>query len=264
MPVVFTFSFTSKEKKAKPYESLYARLGPLDIKVLDDYQSGVTTHVLARKRNTPKGLQALIDGKHICYTDTFVNAVVAAAHPAGDGGAPLEEDFSANWPDETDFLPPKGEEPTSRRDDVYAPNRMRQDMFNGYTFVFYEQKQFGNLHAPISNGGGKALFREVKPTDSALDDFVRYVKGVAGEKGLGEFEDGSTGKGVVVVRWNPVGGEGADWFAEFGREVALKLDQRLIEQNEFLDAILGNNASVLRRPLDFISSGIEAPPPTSG
>jgi len=67
---------------------------------------------------------------------------------------------------------------------------------------------------------------------------------------------------VVVVRFNPVKGVGTEWFADFGREVALRLDHRLIEQNEFLDAILGTDAKVLRRPLEVESSGVVAPPPT--
>jgi nijmegen breakage syndrome protein 1 len=261
---VFTFSFTSKEKKANPYQTLYNRLGPLDIKAVDDYKCGLTTHVVAKKRNTAKGLQALIDGKYIVHNDTFINAVIAAAHPSDNGGAPLEEDFEGNWPDERQFLPPKGEEPTTRHDDAYAPNHDRQGMFDGYTFVFYARTQFDTLLAPITNGRGKALFREVVPNETTVDEFVRYVKGVAGEKGLGEFEDGSVGRGVVVVRFNPVAGDSTHWYAEFGREVALKLDQRLVEQNEFLDVILGSNASVLRRPLDFISSAIEEPPPATG
>jgi nijmegen breakage syndrome protein 1 len=264
VPVVFTFSFTSKEKKARPYESLYDLLGPLDIKVLDEYRSQVTTHVVAKKRNTAKGLQALIEGKHIVHNDSFINAVIAASHAAVGGKSPLENDFGLNWPDEQQFLPPKGEEPTARRDEAYAPSQGRQDMFDGYTFVFYERKQFQNLLPPITTGRGKALFRDVIPETTTVDDFVRYVKSVAGEKGLGELEDGSVGRGVVVVRFNPVGGEGSEWYAEFGRKVALQLDQRLIEQNEFLDAILGQDGSVLRKPLDFISSSVAAPLPSTG
>ena len=105
--------------------------------------------------------------------------------------------------------------------------------------------------------------REVIPGQTSVNDFVGYIKGVAGEKGLGEFEDGSEGKGVVVVRFNPVKGLGLDWFPDFNREVSLHLGHRLIEQNEFLDAILGNDASVLRRPLEVEPSGVVAPPPTA-
>jgi nijmegen breakage syndrome protein 1 len=176
----------------------------------------------------------------------------------------LEEDFDVNFPDALQYLPPRGEEPTQRDASAYAPNPIRQDMFEGYTFVFYEKRQFETLLAPITEGRGKALLREAMPNITTVDEFVRYVKDVAGEKGLGEFEDGSEGKGVVVVRFNPVKGAGSEWFAEFSRKVALYLDHRLIEQNEFLDAILGNDASVLRRPLEVESSGVVASTPTVG
>lgn len=77
---------------------------------------------------------------------------------------------------------------------------------------------------------------------------MRYVRTAAGEKGLGELENGSEGKGVVVVKFRG-GKDDFDWAAKLGTELALALDLRLIEQNEFMDAILMNNASVLRRPL---------------
>ncbi|KUJ18793.1 uncharacterized protein LY89DRAFT_706435 [Mollisia scopiformis] len=262
VPVTLSYTLTAKELKANPWTALYERLGPLDIKVLQDFQAGVTTHVVAKKRNTSKGLQALIGGKHIVHNDSFVQALVAAATPGASGAAPLEEDFEANFPDPLDYLPPKGEEPTQRELSAYAPDPARQDMFEGYTFVFYERRQHDNLFKPISEGGGKVSLMEVKPESTTVEDFVRHVKGLAGEKGLGEFQDGTEGKGVIVVRFNPVKGEGTEWFAEFGRNVALHLDHRLIEQNEFLDAILGNDASVLRKPLEVEMSGVVAPPPT--
>ncbi|TAQ91099.1 hypothetical protein B7494_g514 [Chlorociboria aeruginascens] len=262
VPVTFTFSFTAKEHKADPYTALYELLGPLDIKVLIDYERGETTHVVSKLRNTSKGLQALIDGKYIVHNDTFINAVVAAAHPPDTGGgSPLEVDFETNFPNPFEYLPERGKEPTQRPSTAYAPNPARQDMFDGYTFIFYENRQFKTLLAPITDGRGKALLREVDPNLTTVEEFVRYVKDVAGEKGLGEFEDGSEGKGVVVVRFNPSKGADQAWFAEFGRQVSQSLDHRLVEQNEFLDAILGNDASVLRRPLEIELSETVAPPP---
>jgi nijmegen breakage syndrome protein 1 len=137
-------------------------------------------------------------------------------------------------------------------------------MFDGYTFVFYERRQYDTLLATITEGKGKALISEAIPNETTVDGFVEYVKNVAGEKGLGEFDDGSEGRGVVVVRFNPVKGAGANWFADFGRKVQMRLDHRFVEQNEFLDAILGDDASVLRRPLEVELSGVVAPPPTAG
>lgn len=264
MPITFTFSFTTKELKSNPYPALYESLGLLDIKVLTNYEREHTTHVVAKKRNTSKGLQALINGRYIVHNDSYIQAILAAATPNDAGQSPLEEDFAQHFPDPLKFLPQKGEEPTECAADAYSPNASRQNMFSGYTFIIYEQRQLDNLLAPITEGGGKAMFREVIADRTTVDDFVSYVKSVAGEKGLGELEDGDDGKGVVVVRYNPVKGAGSEWYTEFARQVSLHLDHRLIEQNEFLDAILGNDASVLKKPLELEASGVMAPPPTAG
>ncbi|KAI8623766.1 hypothetical protein F5Y19DRAFT_349765 [Xylariaceae sp. FL1651] len=260
-PVVLSFSFTSNQLRANPFVRLRQTLEQLDIKLLSEYDSQLTTHVVSKKRNTPKGLQALINGKYI-VNDEFVDAIVNAASPepltdqvvAG----PLEQDFDANWPDPMRFLPPPGEEPIPRQPQAFAPNPERAQIFDGYTFIFYEEKQYESLLAPITNGKGKALLKVVVAGETPIDDFVRYVKGIAGEKGLGEFEDGSQGKGVVVVKWMPTAPENADWYADFFRSISLRLDHRLIDQKDFLDAILSNDASGLRRPLEF-----ESPPGTS-
>ncbi|KAF8853221.1 hypothetical protein BDZ45DRAFT_598882 [Acephala macrosclerotiorum] len=263
VPVTLTYSLTTKEIRTGVHTAICKRLGPLDIKVPQEYDRRYTTHVVAKKRNTAKGLQALINGKHIVL-ELFVDNLVTAATPGEGGAALLEKDFEAHFPDASQYLPPRGQEPTERSESAYGPNPARQDMFAGYTFVFYEKTQYDNLFRPIEDGSGKAMLRVPVPNETTVDDFVRYVKGVAGEKGLGEFEDGSEGKGVVVVKFNPVKGAGVEWYANFCTNVALYLDHRLIEQNEFLDAILGNDASVLRRPLEVDSSGVVAPPPTAG
>ncbi|CAL3970423.1 unnamed protein product [Diplocarpon coronariae] len=264
VPVTFTFSFTTKELKANPFPALHERLGPLDIRVLQQYEREYVTHVVAKKRNTSKGLQALINGKYIVHNDSFVEAIASAATRLGDDPSPLEFDFEANFPDPLKYLPPQGEEPTQRSAEAYAPVASRIDVFDGYTFVFYSQQQFTNLLAPITEGRGKALLREAIPEKTTVEEYVRYVKGVAGEKGLGEFEDGSEGKGVVVVKFNPAKGPGTAWFAEFGRQVSLSLGHRLIEQSEFLDAILGNDASILRRRILDDASDTVIPLPLTG
>lgn len=197
-------------------------------------------------------------------SERYIDALVKATS-SEEGPSVLELDFDGSFPKELEYLPPKGDEPTSREGSSYAPDPARKGMFEGYTFVFYEQRQFKTLMAPITQGGGKALCHPVIPGETEVLDFVLYVKNVAGEKGVGSFDDGSEGKGVVVVRFNPAKGEGVDWFKNFNQEVSLQLDQRFIEQNEFLDAILGTNASVLRRPLDVVDdSGAGGSPPSLG
>ena len=251
---MFTFSLTSKEMKAgkDPLVNYRHRLEDLDIKVVLPYVVGVTTHVVSTKRNTAKGLQALINGRHI-VTETYIDALVYATTPENldelESLSPLEVDFDANWPNALEHLPAKSKEPGERPSEDFAPNTQRDTIFEGYTFVFLDATQFETLQAPISNGGGKALSFIPEPGKTTAEEIVGYVKSVAGEKGLGEFEDGSEGKGVVVVRFR-LKEKFADWAALMDTTVSLALGQRLIEQNEFIEAILLNDASILRRPLE--------------
>lgn len=228
------------------------RLEDLDIKVVIPYVVGITTHVVSTKRNTAKGLQALINGRYI-VTETYIDALVYATTPENldelESLSPLEEDFDAHWPNPLEHLPAKSKEPSERPSEDFEPNTQRGNVFEGYTFVFLDATQFETLQAPITNGGGKAVLFIPNPGKTTADEIVRYVKNVAGEKGLGEFEDGSEGKGVVVVRFR-LKEDFAEWAAEMDTTVSLALGQRLIEQSEFIEAILLNDASILRRPLE--------------
>ncbi|KAF6224526.1 hypothetical protein HO173_013043 [Letharia columbiana] len=265
-PVVFTFSLSSKEMKTgkDPLLNYRNRLEDLDIKVVIPYIVGVTTHVVSTKRNTAKGLQALINGKYI-VTETYIDALVYATTPENldelESLSPLEEDFDAHWPNASEHLPAKSKEPSERPSEDFVPNSHRDNVFEGYTFVFLDATQFETLQAPITNGGGKALSFIPNPGKTTAEEIVRYVKGVAGEKGLGEFEDGSEGKGVVVIRFR-LKEKFADWAAQMDTTISLALGQRLIEQSEFIEAILLNDASILRRPLEVDYE--ESAPRTNG
>ena len=228
------------------------RLEDLDIKVVIPYVIGVTTHVVCTKRNTAKGLQALINGQYI-VTESYIDALVYATTPENldelESLSPLEEDFDANWPNALEHLPAKSKEPGERPPSDFAPDPLRGNVFEGYTFVFLDATQFETLQAPITNGGGKAVSFIPEPGKTTTEEVVRHVKSVAGEKGLGEFEDGSEGKGVVVVRFR-LKENFADWAVQMDTTISLALGQRLIEQSEFIEAILLNDASILRRPLE--------------
>ncbi|KAL8900215.1 MAG: hypothetical protein Q9207_005795 [Kuettlingeria erythrocarpa] len=256
-------AFHSKEIKSgkDPIDALRIRLEDTDIKVVNAYILGSTTHVVHSKRNTPKGLQALINGKYI-VADSFVDALVYATTPTDldqdESLSPLEEDFDGNWPDAMQHVPPKGKEPNERPVEKFAPNPGRTNVFEGYTVVFCEKIQFESLQATINNGGGKALYFELRSRQTTTDELVGYVKNVAGEKGPGELEDGSEGQGVVVVKFRGPHKDDLDWAAELGAEASLALNLRFVEQNEFMDAILMNDASVLRRPLETGDNGDES------
>jgi hypothetical protein len=249
-PAVLSFSFSSKELKAKdPLGPVRARLEDLDIKTVIPFVLGKTTHVIQNKRNTAKGLQALINGKYIVQ-DSYIDALVYAATPSDlenlESLSPLEEDFDAAWPDPALHLPPPGKEPAQRPAAAFAPNPDRLHIFEGYTFVFCDVTQFENLQAPINNGHGKALLYQVENGKTTAEEIVQFMRNAAGQKGLGSERDGPGG--VVLVRFRAKGGY-EEWSIELGNQVALMMDQRVIEQSEFLDAILGNNASPLCRAL---------------
>lgn len=234
-----------------PLIAIRNRLEDLDIKTILPYLIDKTTHVVSSKRNTAKGLQALINAKYI-VAEPFIDALVYVTTPANldepESLSPLEMDFDGNWPNELDYLPAKSKEPNERPPEYFAPNTGRINIFEGYTFVFCDEVQFDTLQAPVLNGGGKALHFPLKPGKTSAEELIRYVKNVAGEKSLGEFEDGSEGKGVVLVRFRGKK-ENQHWAVELGDQLAVALNQRMIEQSEFMDAILTNNAGMLRRPL---------------
>ncbi|KAJ5109598.1 hypothetical protein N7532_002243 [Penicillium argentinense] len=263
-PVVLTFSFSSKEMRANdPLAKVRARLEELDIKTIIPYLVDQTTHVVQSKRNTAKGLQALINGKHI-VKNSFLDAIEYATTPTDLGTqqeiSPLESDFDAAWPDPAEHLPPPGNEPTSRSASAFAPNSDRINVFDKYTFVFGDASQFENLQPAINNGHGKALYYEIKDGETTAADIVQFMKKAGGSQGVGAERTGPGG--VVLVRFRSKG-DYENWSVKLGNEVALAIDQRSIEQREFLDAILNNDAKPLCRPLprEEVSSQV-SPTPT--
>ena len=256
--VVLSFSFPSKKinDENDPITQHQYRLEPLDIKTIQDYTSGKTTHVVASRRNTAKGLQALVNAKPI-VTDSFIDALVTATTPVPNTSdlldpkpSPLEQDFDANWPDAALYLPDAGKEPTLRPPEAYNPKLERGEVFAGFTFVFLDSGQFDALQAPINDGHGKALIYELNPGQTTLDQVIEYITNVSGYKDINELQGSNQHKkGVVVVRLRPKG-EWSDWMTNLQQRVDVKLGLRSVEQNEFLDAILQNDASPLRRPLE--------------
>ncbi|KAL1900435.1 hypothetical protein Cpir12675_000901 [Ceratocystis pirilliformis] len=254
VPVILVYSSAAKSSQVDMLTNLRNQLEQLDIKFLADYHVQAT-HIVTRKRNTPKGLQALINAKYM-VTNSYVDTIVAAAGSTPDtqGISLLEQDYSKHWPKPEDFVPPKGNEAIDRPPESFLPDAERQDVFKGYTFVFYDEAQHRNLMAPISSGKGKALLYNVDPQSTRADNLVQYVKTIAGETGIGEFDDGSVGPGVVVVRYVPTSGEDVEWYTRFITDVSLCLNHRAIEQSQFIEAILTKDATFLRRPLPTHSS----------
>lgn len=256
-------------KLKDPLKPKRERLEQLDIKTILEYITKSTTHVVAAKRNTAKGLQALINGQYIVddpYVDALVYQTTSADLAEEENASPLEQDYDAAWPKAKDFLPPAGKEPTVQSAESYGPNPQRENIFESYIFIFVDQAQFETLMPAITAGHGKALLYNVIPGKTTVEDAVLYMRNAAGDKGFGDPPEDAHKGGVVMVRHNKVDKERDTWFNDLLSGVALALNQRSIVQGEFLDAILANEPTRLRRSpkLDSTIQGKAAPPPTAG
>jgi hypothetical protein len=249
-PIVLSFSFPQKELKAKdPLAHARSRLEDLDIKTVIPYVDGKTTHVVQNKRNTAKGLQAVVNGKYI-VEKSYIEAIVYAATPteleSEEALCPLEEDFDAFWPDPAAHLPPRGKEPTEMPDSAYLPDSSRSSVFEGYTFVFCDGSRFEDLQGPITCGHGKALLYEVDINKTTAADIVDYMKRAGGNKGLALENDGTGG--VLLVQFQGSRGQ-EDWARDIQQQVSLLTGQKLVEPSEFLDTVLRKDASNLCKPI---------------
>jgi len=249
------------------FTSLQSRLEQLDIKMLDAYVTSETTHVIAASRNVPKGLRALVNAKYL-VSQGFIDAIEYAATASAETGiSPLEEDFEGNWPNAMDYVPPPGTEPHPRPAELFKPGGMRRHLFDGFTFIFADARQHENLSPLVMDGGAKAIKYDMQDGETTVEEFVQFVLNVADKKGLRSLGDSAEGKGVVFVRFRAQG-EFQDWSIRFIEAVDAALEQRSIEQNEFLDAILTKDVSKLRQGLQDADAqhvaGTRAPPSTAG
>ncbi|KIW30134.1 uncharacterized protein PV07_05904 [Cladophialophora immunda] len=262
-PCVFTFHLLKKELKSGVLKAKQARLQDLDIKAISEFSSEHTTHVVANKRNTAKGLLALVNGKYL-VTESYLDALDYAATPITLSQevnlSPLEKDFDSAWPAPKDYLPPPGKEPTIRPAESYQPDPARLNVFEHYTFIFGEQTQYDTLLPVITSGHGKGILFKVVNFETTSDELIQFLQNAAGNKSGGT---GSKG-GVILVRW-PGKEDVQEWTNTLINETALKMDQRAVDQSEFLDAILANDAGLLKQPIPFESTndGRIAPPPSA-
>ncbi|KAK5104807.1 hypothetical protein LTS08_002700 [Lithohypha guttulata] len=241
VPRVFTFALTKKEIKSGLLKIKQQSVQELDIKAVPDYVAGHTTHLVTQKRNTPKTLQALIEGRCI-VTENYVDSLVYAATPSNPDEPHslclMEADFDENWPGELSHLPPKGKEPTEKPAEAYEPNPARAKVFEKHTCFFFEQSQFDQLLPPITTGHGKAFLFNTKPNSTTIEEGLTFVRDTIG----------SSGK-AILVKLN-VEEDESSWLADYIQELCFQLGQEPASQSDFLDAVLANDASQLRQPLD--------------
>ncbi|KAI5803795.1 hypothetical protein EDC01DRAFT_644667 [Geopyxis carbonaria] len=241
-PVVLSFSLLGKEKKDKnamvPHRH---KVEALDIKTIATW-TDATTHIVATKRNTAIGLQALINGRYIVAASYLDAIVAAAALPPKTGDvtplSPLEVDFDAHWPRVVDYLPPKGKEPTAWPPEKFLPDAARNNMFEGWTFVFCDEAQYQTLLAPITDAGGKIDRFVLEHKKTIAPDIAQFVT----KKGRGDE--------VAVVSFANNYKADPKWAEDLIAETQELLGFQMVQQNTFLDMILTMDKSGLRKPLE--------------
>ncbi|KAF1913857.1 hypothetical protein BDU57DRAFT_550382 [Ampelomyces quisqualis] len=245
-PTVFTYA-SRESKESKPRT---AKLHALDIKTTSEFLFDTTTHVVSQKRNLPKVLSGLVAGRHI-VTGNFLDAILSVASNSVDEAgnylpSKLEEDFDECWPKEKEHVPPIGAEPIARPQELLEPDSSRTEVFSGLTFIFLVESQYNSLLEPVTGGGGKGLFFDVKPGETTVEEYVSYVHSVAGKKKRNGT--GSDKLPVVTVRLAGYPDGMEEWAANFVTGVDHALGQRSMLQNEFLDAIITKDRASLQRP----------------
>ncbi|KAJ5180937.1 hypothetical protein N7492_004147 [Penicillium capsulatum] len=183
-PVVLSFSFSSKEMRASdPLADVRSRVEALDIKTIIPYLVGHTTHVVQNKRNTAKGLQALINGKYIVqysYIDALVYATTPSNLESEESLCPLEVDYDSAWPDAAEHLPRRGTSPSS-----------------------VQLWHLPRILLASTSLRGKALFYEIQDGQTTAAEIAQFMREAAGQKGMGRGRQDLGG--VVLVRFRSKG-----------------------------------------------------------
>jgi hypothetical protein len=263
-PVVISITNLSKSAKQSndPLSAQRQLLEQAGVKLSMTYITSVTTHVVAKKRNTAMGLQALLQARWL-VTDSFVTAlslVCDRQEGLNSEGLPyrsrMEEDLDAAWPKEDDHIVPIGDEPVKRANELLRPRTERCNVFFDMTFVFLSQPQYDTLLPVITSGGGKAVLCQYHPEATTFQEVVKFIARLVGRQGDPNFrlDQSPSSESIVVVR---IGDLESGRNADFMWDLDLALDQRSIEQNEFFAAVLDNDASMLRRGLRDASVSVE-------
>ncbi|KAL9089868.1 MAG: hypothetical protein Q9159_002338 [Coniocarpon cinnabarinum] len=266
VPIVLT----STTHRAPAIDANHQDLEPLDVKLITEFLFDRTTHTIASKRNLPKVLQSIISAKYI-VTHEYIDAIITAAKSPGvdeDGQTPLpsllEQNFDAHWPDAMKFVPPPSVEPVARDAHYLKPDPQRESLLEGFTFVFLDPQQRDTLEPALSLAGAKCPLIEVERLVTKVEDVTAQIRQLAGKASNEAFNEDSP-KGVVVVRTQPKKDdtpELSDWTTRFVHDVQRDLDQRSVEQREFLDVILTKDTSGLKRHLEYEDEATSMPPPS--
>ncbi|KAK3058054.1 hypothetical protein LTR09_001131 [Extremus antarcticus] len=256
-PLVFSLSYTGTKTRQPALAAHREKFQQTGVKVVSEYITNVTTHCVAKKRNTVPVLQALLQGKWL-VTDDYVEAVAVLMKRSGPTSeSVLEDDFDANWPKEPRYPVPPGKEVNPRDEHYLLPKSERSEIFHNFAFVFLSQTQYDQLLPVVTAGGGKAFPCVVDPDVRNTEDVISFISSVADNKRTDKADPSrATGKGgIVVIRMQ----EGDEALRKLNEAIDLALNQRSVQQSELLDPILMLDTTSLTGELPEVSQSSAVP-----
>lgn len=139
----------------------------LDLRYSKDYHPK-TTHVVAVKVKTPKGIQALACGAYI-VSIKWVNALLAAKDELV-----LDYDAGMPSPKQLSFLPDEDYTRAAEPGTLF-PKQGGDKPFAGLDFVFFEQKPYHLLNEPLRAAGGSLFMCSTTGDRASIESFVKLL-----------------------------------------------------------------------------------------
>ncbi|KAI5285064.1 hypothetical protein KEM54_000864, partial [Ascosphaera aggregata] len=231
------------------YIDLRAKLTPADVKLILDYLPGVTTHVLQTQRNSKWTLQALIDGVHI-VSPAFVDAIAYATTPANVedpySHCPMEDDFDGSFPLPDFYLPAKTNDELAIPDIAMMKDQKRRNMFEGYTFVFTDERRFTELLPAITTGHGKAVLFEVQKGHISGREVADYMRSLAERKGVQLDRDSK----IALVELDKADADTAAWAYKTEKGIMRLTGLKPIKPTDFLRAAITSDSNILLQTIE--------------
>ncbi|EWC46234.1 hypothetical protein DRE_04612 [Drechslerella stenobrocha 248] len=145
---------------------------------------------------------------------------------------PLQADLAANWPNPLAYLPPPGAEPNPKGPEYFTPNLARRTMFEKWVVVCCSQQHMDVFTGVVTDAGGKMELFELVENRTKPAELVVHLERM--------------GPRCIILAPNT----DDDWHATFRSQVEARAGVRFAVQNEFLDAVLLADPTLLRRPYE--------------
>lgn len=217
---------------------------PADVKLIREFIAQTTTHVVQTKRLSDWTLQALLSSKHI-IAPSFIDAIAynTTPHDKNDPNStcPLEEDFDGSFPLPEFYLPGPSTGGRDLPEKALLPNIKRENLFQGYTIIFAEEKRFLEFLPIITTGHGKALLFDNGQAHVTGREIVNYMQSIASRKNITLDEHSK----IALFELDKGNAERSNWAEKVEAEVMKMTGLKPVNPDMLLNSVIKSDASVL-------------------